>query len=57
MYQNSSPYRDEYTVIGVCEECCGELRADYDYYVDADGNKFCSEECGISFHGLKKCWN
>lgn len=41
-------------VLGECQ-CCGcELRADYTYFEDNEANKFCSEDCVISFYKVEE---
>ena len=38
---------------GYCEHCEDPLREDYEYYTDNDGNKFCSDDCALEYHGIK----
>ena len=40
-------------VIGECAECGAEIYKEYEFVIDNDGNKFCGDECAISFHGIK----
>ena len=43
---------------GHCEQCKEELREDYEYYIDNEDNKFCSDDCAIKYHGIKsEEWN
>ena len=30
-----------------------EIRSDYEYSEDKDGNKFCSDECAKGFYGIR----
>ena len=46
---------DEVRLIGYCAECGNDITDDMeDIYVDEDGNYFCSDECGMIYHGLHK---
>ena len=47
------PNAPEPEIMGYCLRCAEELRVDYEYYEDGDGNEFCSEECAIQYHGIK----
>lgn len=52
------PNAQDPKIMGYCKKCSYELREDYEYYTDNDGNKFCSEECAIKFHGIEsKEWD
>jgi hypothetical protein len=46
---------DEIRVFGYCE-CCGNKVTDADdaYYVNADGEVFCSCECCLEYYGVTK---
>ena len=46
------PNAPESKIRGYCLRCNEELREDYEYYTDKDGNKFCSLECANKFHGI-----
>jgi len=37
---------------GYCPQCYTPLLDTSTYYVDNDGNRFCSEECAIQNHGI-----
>ena len=43
----------EVIIRGYCEMCGEELREDYEYYTDNEGNKFCSDDCALEYHGIK----
>lgn len=47
------PNAPEPKVRGRCEKCGKELREDYEYYTDNEGNKFCSDDCALEYHGIK----
>lgn len=52
------PNTSEPKVRGYCEFCNEELREDYEYYGDNQGNKFCSDGCALKYHGVEsKEWN
>ena len=52
------PYAPVPKIKGYCTQCNDELREDYEYYVDNEDNKFCSEECAVKYHGIKsKEWD
>lgn len=37
---------------GICQ-CCGEeLREDYTYFSDNEGNTYCSKDCAAEYHGI-----
>ena len=40
-------------VRGHCEQCGMDLREDYEYFVDNENNKFCSEDCSLEYHGVR----
>ena len=40
-------------VRGRCEQCGDELREDYEYYIDNNDNKFCSDDCALEYYGIK----
>lgn len=46
---------DEIRVFGYCE-CCGNKVTDEsdDYYINANGEVFCSVECVLEMHGVIK---
>lgn len=43
-------------IIGRCAEVgCQEIMTDdYTYYVDYEGNIFCSHECALKFYGVRE---
>lgn len=44
-------------VRGYCQQCGKELREDYEYYIDNNDNKFCSDDCALKHYGVKsKYW-
>lgn len=47
------PNAPEPEIRGYCEQCNEELREDYEYYIDNESNKFCSEECALKYYGVK----
>ena len=47
------PNAQEPKVRGQCVHCYIELREDYEYYTDNDGNEFCSDDCAKEYHGIK----
>lgn len=52
------PNAPESEVHGYCDKCSVELRTDYEYYTDEEGNKFCSHDCAVDYHGIKtKIWD
>lgn len=54
-HKNPHDYRCpnfEPKIHGYCPQCYKALRDDYTYYVDNEGNKFCSEACAIQNHGI-----
>lgn len=53
MFSFRDPFNDTYTVLGHCEMCGDEIRSDYEYSEDKDGNKFCSDECAKGFYGIR----
>lgn len=45
-------------VRGYCQQCGEELREDYEYYIDNNDNKFCSNDCALGYYGVKlKDWD
>lgn len=46
-YEESPP-----RIIGKCEFCEEELRDDAELWTDEEGNRFCSAECAMEFHGI-----
>ena len=44
----------EGSVICECAQCGQDIYKEYSYYKDNDGNCFCSEECGVSYHGIRE---
>lgn len=50
---NRCPNAPEPKVRGYCEKCGDDLREDYEYYADNEGNKFCSYECALEYHEIK----
>lgn len=52
-HNSKCPYATEPVVMGHCEKCEEELREDYEYYTDNEGNKFCSDDCAKEYHGIK----
>lgn len=42
------PIRDK------CLQCDEDLREDYTYWIDEDGNKFCSDDCAMEYHDIKE---
>ena len=51
------PNAPEPKVHGYCQQCGGELLEDYEYYVDNEDNKFCSDDCACLYHGIaSKTW-
>jgi len=53
MWKHRDPHNDEYEVIRHCETCCEEIRTDYEYYKDSNGNLFCSDKCSKEFYGIE----
>ena len=52
------PNAPEPKICGHCEQCGEELREDYEYYVDNEEHKFCSDDCALEYHGIKpEEWN
>ena len=52
------PNAPESKVRGYCEQCGEKLREDYEFYIDNEDNKFCSEDCALEYHGIKsKEWD
>lgn len=47
------PNAPEPKIMGFCLQCSEELREDYEYSKDNEGNKFCSDECAIKYHGIE----
>ena len=47
------PNAIEPMVRGRCVHCYIDLREDYEYYTDNEGNKFCSDDCALEYHGIK----
>ncbi len=47
------PNAPEPKVRGYCLQCTEDLREDYEYYIDNDGNEFCSDDCALKYHGIK----
>ncbi len=40
--------------MGECAQCSYELREDYTYYEDDEGNKFCSKDCACDYHKIEE---
>lgn len=40
--------------MGECAQCGYELREDYSYYEDDEGNKFCSKDCAWDYHKIEE---
>ena len=51
------PNAPEPEVRGTCKntECGEELREDYTYFKDNEGNTFCCTDCLLKFHGAEEC--
>lgn len=45
------------TRIGHCCECNENIFKEDYYFVDEDGNKFCSEKCSMDWHGIRRIHN
>lgn len=54
MHYPSCPHALDPPIMGYCLQCNQELRQDYEYYIDNEDNKFCSEECAIQYHEIKE---
>lgn len=39
-------------IIGRCEHCEESLWDDNELWTDEEGNRFCSVECAMEFHGI-----
>lgn len=48
------PNVSEPKIIGFCENCGEEIRADYTYTKDNDGNTFCSQDCAVEYYGIEE---
>lgn len=48
------PNADTPKVMGYCDTCGEELRADYIYTEDNDGNTFCSKDCAVEYYGIEE---
>ena len=52
-----APNSPEPKKMGECAQCGYELREDYTYFEDRDGNKFCSQDCAVEFYKItEKEW-
>lgn len=51
------PDAPEPEVRGTCQnpECGEDLREDYTYFKDNEGNTFCCTDCLLKFHGAEEC--
>lgn len=47
------PNAPEPQIRGCCQECGEDLREDYEYYIDDNDNKFCSEDCALKYYGVR----
>lgn len=57
MSKGLSPNAPDPVKMGECARCGDELREDYTYFEDGDGNKFCSQDCAVEFHEItEKEW-
>ena len=46
---------DVVRLFGYCENCGEQVDSSYDeYYIDDDGNVFCSTECCFEYYGITK---
>lgn len=46
---------DEIRVFGYCEVCGNAITDEFEeYYVDSEGNVFCSSECALEHYGIAK---
>ena len=46
---------DEIRVFGYCKNCDNEITDEYDeYYINAEGEVFCCEECMMEYYGVVK---
>ena len=53
-----APNSPEPKKMGECAQCGYELREDYTYFEDCNGNKFCSQDCAVDFNKItEKEWN
>ena len=50
---NRCPNSPDPKIRGSCDHCGKRLREDYEYYTDNEGNKFCSDDCALEYHGIK----
>ena len=57
-HDSRCPNAPEPRVRGYCEQCGEDLREDYEYYIDNNDHKFCSNDCAVEYHGIKsKEWS
>lgn len=53
-WSGMDPEAPEPEVMGNCMTCGEELREDYTYFGDRDGNVFCSLDCAVKFCGIEE---
>lgn len=49
--------RNEIEIIGYCINCGETIISGDEYYVDKNGNKFCTDDCYIKFYEIEKKGN
>lgn len=54
----TSPEEEDPPVMDFCTVCGEELRADYTFFEDGEGNRFCSTDCALKHYEVKEEeWN
>lgn len=51
---NMCPNAEPVKVIGLCDWCERELRADETYFTDDNDNIFCCQECALNYYGVRE---
>lgn len=49
-----SPDAETPKVMDFCEHCGEGLRADYTFFEDNEGTRFCSQDCAIAHHEIEE---
>ena len=53
-WSGMDPEAPEPKTMEICSFCGEDLREDYTYFRDEDGNFFCCQDCAVNFHDIKE---
>ena len=52
--RDGSLCRDEIKILGFCRNCGEYITDEYEYFVDDENFKFCTDKCYLEYYGIKK---